>query len=88
MRVVLHDDPETMVVRIESVLAARDPSIVDDYAWEEFELRDVKVYSPDRRRHASILSASAGKPVTVIGKLKVSREQRSLGKTAPPTSPN
>lgn len=73
------DDDDDMVVPIENVLATKDPSILDENEWEEFALSDVKVYQADRKRYASILSASESHPVIAIGKLNVSKEQRSFG---------
>ncbi|KAI5304377.1 hypothetical protein KEM56_006562 [Ascosphaera pollenicola] len=71
-------EDDDMVARVESILAPRDPSILDENDWEEFTLSDVQVYHADRKRYACILSASEDRPLVAIGKLKVLKEQRSL----------
>ncbi|KAI1946923.1 hypothetical protein LOZ12_003232 [Ophidiomyces ophidiicola] len=68
-----------MTARIESVLAARKPSLTDENDWEEFALTDVKVRVPGKSRFANLLSASPKNPVTVTGLLElVESAQESL----------
>jgi len=69
-----------MTTREENVLAARDPSVVDENDWEEFSLTDVKVLIPGKSRYANLLTASPENPVQVVGTLdEVEEGQESLG---------
>lgn len=69
-----------MTTREENVLAARDPSLVDENDWEEFSLTDVKVLIPGKSRYANLLTASPENPVQVVGTLdEVEEGQESLG---------
>lgn len=68
-----------MTTREENVLAARDPSVVDENDWEEFSLTDVKVLIPGKSRYANLLTASPENPVQVVGTLdEVEEGQESL----------
>lgn len=70
-----------MTARIEKVLASKDPGLTDENDWEEFSLKDVKVYIPGKTRYANILSASEDNPLMVTGQLEeVDEGQESLGK--------
>jgi hypothetical protein len=53
----------------EHVLAARDPTLVDENDWEEFGLTDVKIYTQGKPRFANLLSANEENPVRVSGVL-------------------
>ncbi|EEP80195.1 predicted protein [Uncinocarpus reesii 1704] len=69
-----------MTARIESVLAARNPSLTDENDWEEFALTDVRVRVPGKARYANLLTASPESPVSVTGQLElVEQNQESLG---------
>ncbi|OJJ50976.1 hypothetical protein ASPZODRAFT_57105 [Penicilliopsis zonata CBS 506.65] len=59
-----------MTSREESVLAARDPSLVDENDWEEFSLAEVKVLIPGKWRYANLINASPDNPVQVTGCLE------------------
>ncbi|KAF3896576.1 DNMT1-RFD domain-containing protein [Trichophyton interdigitale] len=68
-----------MTARIEKVLASKDPGLTDENDWEEFSLKDVKVYIPGKTRYANILSASEDNPLMVTGQLEeVDEDQESL----------
>ena len=69
-----------MTSREDSVLAARDPSLVDENDWEEFSLSEVRILVPGKSRYANLLAASPKNPVQVTGCLdEVEEEQESLG---------
>jgi len=69
-----------MTSREDSVLAARDPSLVDENDWEEFSLSEVRILVPGKSRYANLLAASPENPVQVTGCLdEVEEEQESLG---------
>jgi hypothetical protein len=53
----------------EHVLAARDPTLVDENDWEEFGLTDVKIYTQGKPRFANLLGANEKNPVRVSGVL-------------------
>ncbi|OJI96037.1 hypothetical protein ASPVEDRAFT_48312 [Aspergillus versicolor CBS 583.65] len=68
-----------MTSREDSVLAARDPSLVDENAWEEFSLSEVRILVPGKSRYANLLTATPENPVQVTGCLdEVEEEQESL----------
>ncbi|KAL5362719.1 hypothetical protein BJX96DRAFT_154457 [Aspergillus floccosus] len=68
-----------MTSREDSVLAPRDPSLVDENDWEEFSLSEVRVLVPGKSRYANLLAASEDNPVQVTGCLdEVEEEQESL----------
>ncbi|EYE94076.1 uncharacterized protein EURHEDRAFT_458581 [Aspergillus ruber CBS 135680] len=68
-----------MTSREDSVLAARDPSLVDENDWEEFSLSEVRILVPGKSRYANLLAASPENPVQVTGCLdEVEEEQESL----------
>ncbi|EGE07626.1 hypothetical protein TEQG_06541 [Trichophyton equinum CBS 127.97] len=74
-----HGGFEDMTARIEKVLASKDPGLTDENDWEEFSLKDVKVYIPGKTRYANILSASEDNPLMVTGQLEeVDEDQESL----------
>ncbi|EAS28050.3 uncharacterized protein CIMG_13591 [Coccidioides immitis RS] len=65
-----------MTARIESILAARSPSLTDENDWEEFTLSDVKVRVPGKVRYANLLYASPENPVSVTGQLELVEEHQ------------
>ncbi|KAL3434911.1 hypothetical protein BDV09DRAFT_168902 [Aspergillus tetrazonus] len=68
-----------MTAREDSVLRARDPSLVDENDWEEFSLSEVRILVPGKSRYANLLTASPENPVQVTGCLEeVEEEQESL----------
>ncbi|KAI9371801.1 hypothetical protein BJX61DRAFT_534513 [Aspergillus egyptiacus] len=68
-----------MTSREDSVLAARDPSLVDENDWEEFSLSEVRILVPGKSRYANLLNATPENPVQVTGCLEeVEEEQESL----------
>ncbi|KAL2829991.1 hypothetical protein BDW59DRAFT_29226 [Aspergillus cavernicola] len=68
-----------MTSREDSVLAARDPSLVDENDWEEFSLSEVRILVPGKSRYANLLSATPENPVQVTGCLEeVEEEQEGL----------
>lgn len=76
-----HEDPATMTTREELVLAHRDPTIEDENDWEEFILKDVKIYHQGKSRLATLLLATEEAPVCVTGLLqRLDEDQEHLGK--------
>ncbi|KAL4948784.1 hypothetical protein BDW69DRAFT_87033 [Aspergillus filifer] len=68
-----------MTSREDSVLAARDPALVDENDWEEFSLSEVRILVPGKSRYANLLTATPENPVQVTGCLEeVEEEQESL----------
>ncbi|KAL3472978.1 hypothetical protein BJX99DRAFT_204047 [Aspergillus californicus] len=68
-----------MTSREDSVLAARDPSLVDENDWEEFSLSEVRILLPGKSRYANLLYATLENPVQVTGCLdEVEDEQEKL----------
>ncbi|KAL4975404.1 hypothetical protein BDW66DRAFT_137626 [Aspergillus desertorum] len=68
-----------MTSREDSVLRARDPSLVDENDWEEFSLSEVRILVPGKSRYANLLTATPESPVQVTGCLEeVEVEQESL----------
>ncbi|KAL4920423.1 hypothetical protein BDW62DRAFT_176403 [Aspergillus aurantiobrunneus] len=68
-----------MTSREDSVLAARDPSLVEENDWEEFSLSEVRILVPGKSRYANLLTATPENPVQVTGCLEeVEEEQESL----------
>ncbi|KAL4940903.1 hypothetical protein BDV06DRAFT_12831 [Aspergillus oleicola] len=68
-----------MTSREDSVLAARDPALVDENDWEEFSLSEVRILVPGKSRYANLLTATTETPVQVTGCLEeVEEEQESL----------
>ncbi|KAL4748374.1 hypothetical protein BDW72DRAFT_155067 [Aspergillus terricola var. indicus] len=68
-----------MTSREDSVLRARDPSLVDENDWEEFSLSEVRILVPGKSRYANLLTASPENPVQVTGCLEeVEEEQECL----------
>ncbi|KAL5343061.1 hypothetical protein BJX70DRAFT_206767 [Aspergillus crustosus] len=68
-----------MTSREDSVLAGRDPSLVDENDWEEFSLSEVRILVPGKSRYANLLTATPENPVQVTGCLEeVEEEQESL----------
>lgn len=72
--------PNNMTTREELVLAHRDPTIEDENDWEEFILKDVKIYYQGKSRLASLLAATEEAPVCVTGVLqRLDEDQEHLG---------
>lgn len=69
-----------MTARIESILAAKDPSLTNVNTWEEFVLTDVRIRVPGKSRYTNLLYACPENPVDVVGLLEpVDEDQESLG---------
>jgi hypothetical protein len=65
----------------ERVLRVLDPVPDDVNEWPDFALKDAKIFYQGKGRYASLLEASEGTPLCVVGVLtSVEDDQLDLGK--------
>jgi len=63
-----------------AILKPRDPSIIDNNDWPDFQLADVEVFDPRTELLTSLLVANEERTVALTGRLAKSKDRASYRK--------